>query len=360
MSSWGLQVLWWLTLTLPIAAAIVGIVLVIRWLSGRARAIEERPVPTGPGGFTRLLTDKLRHLALRDAMLVAVIGGVAIGGSVGLLLQRSLAPAVQENMPSGPQPPPEAVTPPAHGASADVIFLAAMVLGSLTLGVAVRSYRRLRRQAADRAPQLAPGAARPLLVKWFHDGRAVGITLVVAASWVAFGLAMQVAGFLLLMVPWPVDLSGVSIPWAEPVVTGALVVLGIVLFLGFFAPSVWMTVRHTRLEVRYYREHPTFRFLANAAATLLAGGLGALVFLALITRAGVVGSSGDWLDLRPALWLVAFLVAYALGIAGRIGYRRSVSRRFNFLDIAIALGMAVPGAVMLAAVVRWLVLGVLA
>ena len=169
---WVLQIAWWLAAMLPLAAAGILIALGLRALHRRARALEKKPVESKPGGFLKLLWDKFSHQALGKAMLPLIFGGLALGGLVGFLLQRLIQPGVEKAIESGDLLEQEAAVPPGPGPSLDFIFFLALVVGAVTVVLAVYTYRLLCQRAAELAGSLTSREApRPLLVRWFHDSK---------------------------------------------------------------------------------------------------------------------------------------------------------------------------------------------
>ena len=152
---WVLQIAWWLAAMLPLAAAGILIALGLRVLNRRARAIEKEPVESKPGGFVKLLRAKFTHQALGQSMLLIIFGGLALGGLAGLFLQELIQPGVQKAIESGDLLKQEAAAPTGNGPPLDLIFLLALVVGSVTVVLAVRTYRSLCRRAAELAGSLA-------------------------------------------------------------------------------------------------------------------------------------------------------------------------------------------------------------
>jgi hypothetical protein len=344
---WILQIAWWLAVMLPLAAAGIFIALGLRALHRRARDIEKKPIESEPGGFLKLLRDKFTHQALGQSMLPLILAGLALGGLVGFFFQRLIQPGVQKAIESGDLLKPEAAAPPGHGHSLDFIFLLALVVGTITVVLAVHTYRSLCRRAANLAGSLASREApRPLLVRWFHDSKKMGLIALVIGGWVCFGLIMQVVGFIFLVIPWPAGLTNVSFPWATTAVILVLVAGGAVLFLAPFVLGVWMAVRHFKLEFRYYQENPTFRLMVNVSAALGAGIFGALLFMNLLHRLGISPLTGQWLDdLILALWVLAYLLAYAVALLVQILVCRGRDRGFTLVNIAMAFIVAFPGSI---------------
>jgi len=297
---WILQIAWWLAAMLPLAAAGILIALGLRALHRRARAIEKKPVESKPGGFVKLLRDKFSHQILGQSMLLFIFGGLALGGLVGLFLQWLIQPGVEKAIESGELLKPEAAAPPSRGPSLDFIFFLALVVGTVTVVLAVHTYRLLCRRAAELAKSLESlETPRPLLVRWFHDSKKLGLVVLVIGGWVCFGLIMQVVGFIVVVVPWPAGLTDVSFPWATNAVIWVLVAAGVILFLIPFVLAVWMGARHFKLDVRYYRENPSFRLMVNVATALGAGPFGALLFMNLLHRSGIAPLTGQWFDFIP-------------------------------------------------------------
>ena len=106
-----------------------------------------------------------------------------------------------------------------------------------------------------------------------------------------------------------------------------------------------MDVRHFKLEVRYYRENPTFRLTTNIFATLGAGAFGALLCANLMYRLGISPISGDLFELLRWVWIPAYLVAYAVAILMQILVCRWKDRSFTLVHIAVAFIAAFPGSI---------------
>jgi len=279
-------------------------------------------------------------------MISLIFGGLALGGLLGLFLQRLIQPGVQKAIESGGLIEPEVAAPPGHGPSLDFIFLLALVVGAVTVVLAVYTYRSLCQRAVELAESLTSREApRPLLVRWFHDSKNLGLVVLVIGGWVCFGLIMQVVGFIVMVVPWPAGLTDVSFPWATNAVIWVLVAAGVILFLVPFVLAVWMGVRHFKLEVRYYRENPTFRLMVNVATALGAGPFGALLFMNLLHRSGIAPLTGQWFDFIPALWVLAYLLAYAVALLVQVYICRSRDRDFTLVNVAVAFIVAFPGSV---------------
>jgi hypothetical protein len=347
--NWVLQIAWWLAAMLPLAAAGILIALGLRAVHRRARTIEKKPVASTPGGFVQLLRDKFTHQALGQSMLFIILGGLALGGVVGMFLLRVIQPGVKQAIGPGDllkQGTEGTAAPAANGPSLDFIFLLALVAGAITVVVAVHRYRTLCRRAADLAGSLTGREAqRPLLVRWFHDSKKMGLVALVIGAWVCFGMIMQVVGLIVVVVPWPAGLTDVSLPWATNAVIWIVVAVGVAFFLALLAPPVWMGVRHFKLEIRYYRENPTFRLLTNVSTALGAGLIGALLFMNLVSRLGISPLSGQWFDFITPVWTLAYLLAYAAALLLQIFICRSRERDFNLLNIAVAFIVAFPGSV---------------
>jgi hypothetical protein len=343
---WILQIAWWLASMLPLAVAVMLIALGFRWLHHRARDIETKPVEAGPGGFKKVLRDKFSHLAIGQSMLFLILGGLALGGLLALFLQSFIQPEVQKVVEKGDLIRPEVAAPAGHGLSFDLISLLALMVGAVTVGWAVHTYRSLCRRAAELAGSLTGReASRPLLVRWFHDSKKMGLVALVLGGWVCFGLIMQVLGFILLVVPWPASLTKVPLAWATTGVIMILVAGSVVLVVSLYAPGVWMGVRNFKLDIRFYRGNPTFKLIVNVVAALGAGSFGALVFMNLLYHLGIVPRTGQWFDFTLALWGVAYVLAYAAAILVQILVCRARDKEFNLVNIALALVIALPGAV---------------
>ena len=343
---WIWQIVWWLAAMLPLAAAGILIALGLRALHRRARAIEKKPVESTPGGFVKLLRDKFTHQVMGRSMLLIMFGGLALGGLVGLFLQRLIQPGVQEAIDSSGLLKPEAAPPPGHGPSLDFIFFLALVVGSATVVLAVYAYRSLCRRAVELAGSLAGREdPRPLLVRWFHDSKKLGLIALVIGAWVCFGVIMQVVGFIAVIVPWPAGVADVSIPWAETAVIWVLVAIGAVFFLAPFVPVVWMGIRHFKLEVRYYRENPTFRLMTNISAAVGACLLGSLLIMVLLLHPGISPITDEMHRFIGVLFVPAYVLAYAAAILVQIAVCQRRGRDFTLVNVALAFIVAFPGSV---------------
>jgi hypothetical protein len=286
---WVLQVAWWLAYMLPLAAAVILIALGFRWLHHRARDIEAKPVEEGPGSFVKLLRDKFSHMAVGQSMIYLIIGGLALGGMLALFLQSFIQPEVQKAIEPGDLIKPEAAAPPGQGDPIDFILFLALVMGALIVVMGIYTYRSLRQRATEVASNLTGREpSRPLLVRWFHDSKKMGLLAMVIGGWVCFGLLMQVVGLLIFIVPLPETLTNLSFRWAATAVIWVIVAAGGLIFLAFLALSIWMGLRHFKLEVRYYQENPTFRSTANVGMVFGAGALGTLLTMHLMSYLGKI------------------------------------------------------------------------
>jgi len=207
-------------------------------------------------------------------------------------------------------------------------------------------YRLLRRRATEAARRLSGRVVvRPLLVRWFHDSAKMGMLLVFIGAWLCFGLVMQIVGLVAMLVPLPASVTDLPLEWATPAMAGVLVAVGAIMFGAMLALPIWMAIRHFQLDIRYYRGNPRFRFLANAGATVTTGIAGALAFVGLLGVLGILPPS-RWGDLLygvvPGLWLLAYLIAYAIAI---VVQARKRGRKFNLANIALACVLAPFGAV---------------
>ncbi len=363
---WILQVALWLGWTLPLAAVAILIALGLRGLNRQARAIEREAVEPGRHGFWKLTWNKIAHGAIGWSMWQLILGGLALGGALGLLLQALIEPAVHEATGEGSYAAVEAVAaPPTGDAVLDLILFLGLVLGVAILLLGVFAYRALRSRAGMTAAQLGDAwAARPLLVRWFNDSPGMGVLVVVIAGWVCFGIAMQVVGLVVVLVPVPETVTDLPLAWATPVMIGVVVAIGVLAFTALLGLPVTMGLRRVAMDVRHYRGNPTFRMIANASATIGGGLVGGLLYLHLLDRMGVLPASAGWGDIVlgviPGLWLLAYLLAYALAIVGQALLRRRVGTRFNLANVALACVLAALGAVPIFAVLWRLHLLVLA
>jgi hypothetical protein len=344
---WVLQVAWWLAYMLPLAAAVILIALGLRWLHRRARDIEAKPVEAGPGSFVKLLRDKFSHMAIGQSMLYLIIGGLALGGMLAFFLQSYIQPEVQKAVKPGDLIKPEAVAPPGQGDPINFILFLALVLGALTVDVGIYTYNSLRQRATEVAAHLTGREpSRPLLVRWFHDSKKMGVLALVIGGWVCFGLLMQVVGLIIFIVPLPETLTNLSFQWAETAVIWVIVALGGLIFLAFLAPPVWLRVRHFKLELRYYRENPIFRLMTNVFTAFLAGFFGALLCANLMYRLGISPLNGNLFELLGWVWYPAYFVAYGVAILVQILVCRWRDWDFTLVHIAVAFIVAFPGSIL--------------
>lgn len=344
---WILQIAWWLAYMLPLAAAVILIALGFRWLHRRARDIEAKPVEAGPSGFVKLLRDKFSHMAIGQSMLYLIIGGLALGGMLVLFLQNFIQPEVQKAVEQGDLIKPEAAAPVGQGDPINLILFLALVLGALTVVMGIYTYNSLRQRATEAAARLTGREpSRPLLVRWFHDSKNMGVLSMVIGGWVCFGLLMQVVGLIVFIVPLPETLTNLSFQWAATAVICVIVALGGLMFLAFLAPSVWMGVRHFRLELRYYRENHTFRLMTKVSTAFFAGFFGALLCANLMYRLSISPINGDSFKLLGWVWYPAYLVAYGVAILVQILVCRWRDRGFTLVHIAVAFIVAFPGSIL--------------
>ena len=341
-----LQISWWLAAMLPLAVAGIVIAFVLRSVNRQARAIEKKPIESKPGGFVRLLHDKFTHQALSQSILFILFGGLALGGLVGLYLQQLVQPGVQKTIESGSLLKQDINVPINSGPSLDFILFLSLLVGAVMVALAVHTYRSLCRDASEIAVSLrGREAPRPFLVKWFYDNRKIGLVALIIGGWICFGFIMQVVGFIVVVVHWPTGLTDVSFLWTTNIVIWILGAVGVLLFLAPFALAIWMGIRHFKLEVRYYQGNSTFRLIVNVATALGAGLFGSLLFMYLLDRLGIAPISGKWFDIVPALWPLAFLIAYATALLIQVFIVHYRNRDFTVVNIAIALIVAVPGSV---------------
>jgi hypothetical protein len=344
---WILQIAWWLAYMLPLAAAVILIALGFRWLHRRARDIEAKPVEAGPGGFVKLLRDKFSHMAIGQSMLYLIIGGLALGGMLALFLQSFIQPEVQKAVEQGDLIKPEAAAPVGQGDPINFILFLTLVLGALTVVMGIYTYNSLRQRATEAAARLTGREpSRPLLVRWFHDSKNMGVLAMIIGGWVCFGLLMQVVGLIVFIVPLPETLTNLSFQWAATAVIWVLVALGGLMFLAFLAPPVWMGVRHFKLELRYYRKNPTFKLMTNVSTAFFAGFFGALLCANLMYRLGISPINGDSFELLGWVWYPAYLVAYGVAILVQILVCRWRDRDFTLVHIAVAFIVAFPGSIL--------------
>jgi hypothetical protein len=344
---WILQIAWWLGGILPLAVAVILIALGLRWLHHRARDIETKPVEAGPGGFGRLLRDKFTHQVLGQSMIYLILGGLALGSLLGLFLQSFIQPEVQKAVEQGDLIRPEAAAPAGQGDPLNFILFLALILGTLTVVTGIYAYHSLRQRATEAAAHLTgQEPSRPNLVKLFHDYKKMGLLVMVVGGCVCFGLLMQLVGLIVFIVPLPESLTNLSFQWATTAVIWLMVGGSVVLFLSLFAPAVWMGVRDFKLDVRYYRENPTFRLLTNILVTLGSGTFGVLLFMNLIYRTGNAPiTGGELLEIFGPLWAIAYLIAYGAAILFQILVCRTKERDFSLANIAVAFIVAFPGSV---------------
>ena len=138
----------------------------------------------------------------------------------------------------------------------------------------------------------------------------------------------------MVVVPWPTGLTDVSFIWATNIVIWILGAAGVLLFLAPLALALWMGIRHFKLEVRYYQGNSTFRLIVNVATALGAGLLGSLLFMYLLDRLGIAPISGKWFDIVPALWPLAFLIAYATALLIQVFIVHYRNRDYTVVNIA--------------------------
>ena len=297
-------------------------------------------------GFVRLLQDKFTHQAFSQSILFILFGGLALGGLVGLYLQQLVQPGVQKTIESGSLLKQDINVPINSGPYLDFILFLSLLVGAVMVALAVHTYRSLCRDASEIAVSLrGREAPRPFLVKWFYDNRKIGLLALIIGGWICFGFIMQVVGFIVVVVPWPTGLTDVSFIWATNIVIWILGAAGVLLFLAPLALALWMGIRHFKLEVRYYQGNSTFRLIVNVATALGAGLLGSLLFMYLLDRLGIAPISGKWFDIVPALWPLAFLIAYATALLIQVFIVHYRNRDYTVVNIAIALIVAVPGSV---------------
>jgi hypothetical protein len=343
---WVLQIAWWLAAMLPLSVAGILIALGLRALHRQARAIEKAPVDSKPDGFAKLLKDRIIHRVLSQTMIIIIFGGLALGGIVGLFLQGIIHPGVQKAIESGGFLEQKSATPNGTGPSLDIIFFLSLVVGAVMLVLAVYVFRLLSQNAGKLAESLTnQEAKRPLIVRWFHDSRTIGLVVLIIGSWICFGLVMQFVGLIVVIVPWPAALPHDSFSWANGAVIWIMVALCVILFLALFSLPLWMSVRQFKLDVRYYMGNPTFRLIANVFYTFGAGAFGTLLFMNLLHYSGIAPFSDQWFGFTPAIWMFAYLIAYVATVLVQILICRKSDLDFTIVNIVVAFIVAFPGAI---------------
>jgi hypothetical protein len=285
---WISQIAWWLVPMLPLVLSVIIIVLGFRWLNRRARAVEAKPVEPGYGGFLKTLHNKFSHMAIGQSMLYLIAGGLALGGILTLFLQSLIQPAIEKAVEQGEILKPETAHSIRQSASLDLILFLALVLGAITVVFMICTYRSLRQRASQMASQVAEEAPRPLLVRWFHDSKKIGLLATMISGWFCFGLLMQVVGLIVFIVPLPESLANLSFPWAATVLVWVFVVVMGLLLFTLYAPAVWMAFRDFKLDIRYYQGNSTFRMIVNVGTVFAVGAVGALVTMRLLSYLGTV------------------------------------------------------------------------
>ncbi|BEQ13274.1 hypothetical protein FAK_03400 [Desulfoferula mesophila] len=333
---------------LPLAAAGFFITLGLRYLHRRALAIEAKPVDSTPGGLPEIFRDKFSHQVLGQSMLLVIFGGLALAGMAGLFLQMLIRPAVQSAVETQGITSENAPVPRDTGPSLDLIFLLALIVGAVTLGLAIYTYRYFRRRA-EVVAGLYHGreAQRPLIVRWFHDSKTIGIVLLVIGGWLCFGMIMQVVGFILVAIPWPASLVNVSVPWATDAMIWILGIAGVVIFLLVLSPAIWMSVRHFKMDMGYYQSNRAYRRAVNIICAFGAAPIGGLLFIMLLGRLGIAPLTGRMFDFIPGIWLLSYLIAYVAAILIQVFLTANKKRRFSLINIGIAFLAAFPGAVLI-------------
>jgi hypothetical protein len=284
---WVLQVGWALAAWLPLALTAILIALAIRWLHYRAKSIEGKKVEPGFVGFLKITRDYISHLTIGKAMTLAIIVGLALGGMIAVGLQKFIQPEVQKVIEQKDFPKPDAVGFSGQHISIDFILLLALVLGILMIVIGIRVYRLLRVRASEVAGRLENHhSSRPLLLRLFYDSPKMGVLVLVIGGFLLFGMLMQIVSLMLILVPLPRAITESSFPFVMTTFIWILSGLGIVLFLAFFGPSIWMGVRNFKLQLRYYRENRIFRASVNVSTTIFVCLFGALLNIWLINYLG--------------------------------------------------------------------------
>jgi hypothetical protein len=284
---WVLQVLWALSYWLPLAIVVILIALAIRWLHYRAKAIEDKQVEPGFGGFMKLTRDYISHLTIGKAMFLTITFGLALGGMIAVGLQRFIQPQVQKVFEQKDFPMPDAAEFSGQHISFDFILLLALILAIAMIVIGILAYRLLSHRASEVAGRLGNRhSPRPLLVRLFHDSTRMGVLVLVLGGFLFFGMLMQMVSLMLVLVPLPRAITELSFPAVFTVFIWLLSFLGIVLFLAFLGPSIWMGVRNFKLQVRYYRENRIFRTSVNVYTTIFVCLVGALLNMWLINYLG--------------------------------------------------------------------------
>jgi len=285
---WLLGLAWtlgpWLSLGLAAVLATLG----IRQISRRARSIETRPIQPGLGGFLGVVKDSWIHRVLTWSTLYIVIGCIMLGGLVAAGIQGLVSNGIQESAlgtSAGETNVPAAPAQPSSGGALDLILLGGLIMACVTVMVGVVAYRRLRRRAKTEAARLpGRGSSRPLIVRLFHDSKALGITVLVVACWLLWGLLCQAVGLAVYMTPGAGSLQ--RIPGVETVAIVFLLVLAVAMFGVVFGPFTWLLVRNVKLQVRHLRQNTVARRLFYAEAVILCGLAGSLLNLYLVRVLG--------------------------------------------------------------------------
>jgi hypothetical protein len=283
---WVLQVAWALAAWLPLALVAILIALAIRWLHYRAKSIEGKKVEPGFVGFLKIIRDYTTHLTIGKAMFHSIILGLALGGTIAVGLQNFIQPQV-EKVNEQKASPTDFVEYFGQRISIDFILVLALILSLFLIVIGLRVYRSLRHRASELAGRMGKAQSpRPLLVRLFHDSAKLGVLVLAIAGLLSFGMLMQIVGLMLVFLPLPRAITGMSFPHVITAFIWILSGLGLVLFLAFFAPSIWMKLRNFKLQLRYYRDNRIFRTGINVYTSIFVCLVGALINMWLINYLG--------------------------------------------------------------------------
>lgn len=284
---WVLQVVWALATWLPLALVAILIALAIRWLHYRAKVIEAKKVESGFVGFLKITRDYIHHLTIGKAMFLSIIFGLALGGTIAVGLQKFIQPEVQGVIERKDFPRPDVEEFSGQHVSIDFIIFLALILGIFIIIISIRIYHMLKQRASEMAGELENHhSSRPLLVRLFHDSQKIGILVLAIGGFLFFGMLMQIVSLILILVPLPRLITGMSFPYATTAFIWILLAIGIALFLAFFVPSIWMGIRNFRLQLRYYHENRVFRTSVNVSTGVFVCLFGALLNMWLINYLG--------------------------------------------------------------------------
>ncbi len=263
---WLLGVVWAYGSWVALALALGGAVLLFGWLDRLAAAVESGPIEDGWRGVPEILRNRAALAALVAAAKIAIVGAVALAGVAVVGLQGFVA----EQLEAAPPPAPSLEAPFSKEMSLDFILLGALVVLAMSIAACVLAWRALRSRATAWAQSPPPGTAPPLFVRLYRRPRLAGVLLLLLATYLVFGLVMQLFYLLVLLLPLPGWLRTLSVPGTNLLAILALTLLWLGLVFVMAAPFAQLGVRRARLWLREVTENRVAGALFKLSVTALA------------------------------------------------------------------------------------------